>query len=69
MNYIELYRPTGTPSAKALAAAYTGDVCSLIEKRELSFPRNLTKYRDNGMPWMEQAILRLPKQLEKKKTS
>lgn len=66
VNYIELYRAAETPSAKALAAAYTGDVCSSIERRGLCFSKNLTRYRENGMPWMEQAVLRLPKHLEKK---
>ncbi|KAK2885211.1 hypothetical protein Q8A67_016048 [Cirrhinus molitorella] len=65
INYVELYRVNETPSTKALSAAYTGDVCSCIEKRGLSYSRNLTKYRDNGMPWIEHTLLRLPKDMQK----
>ncbi|MGL5902895.1 MAG: hypothetical protein ACRCZO_09435, partial [Cetobacterium sp.] len=65
IDYIELYRPTETPSAAAAAAAYTGDVCSAIHKRGLSYSGNLVKYKEKGMPWMEQTIQRLPKHLQK----
>ncbi|MGL5643877.1 MAG: hypothetical protein ACRCW3_03860 [Metamycoplasmataceae bacterium] len=65
IDYIELYRPTETPSAKATAAACLGDVCSAIEKRGLSYSANLVKYKEKGMPWMEQTIQRLHKHLQK----
>lgn len=64
IDYIELYRSTETLSAKASAAACTGDVCSAIEKRGLSYSSNLVKYKEQGMPWMEQTIQRLPKGLQ-----
>lgn len=64
-SYIELYNTTVKPSAAAEAAAFTGDVCSDIEKRDLSYSRNLSRYQENGMPWMEESIKCLPSSLDR----
>ncbi len=67
-NYVELLGPTEKPSAAAQAAALFGDVCSTIEKKELCYARNLQRYKDNGMPWLETSINRLPKNMTPNET-
>ncbi|XDV36630.1 hypothetical protein PO909_006376 [Leuciscus waleckii] len=64
-DFVELYRPTQVPSAASRAAAYLGDVCAKIEELDLSYSRNLVKYREHGMPWMKTCLERLPKCLPK----
>ncbi|CAM4428180.1 unnamed protein product [Leuciscus chuanchicus] len=64
---IELYKSTEAPSNAAEAAALLGDVCAEIEKRGLCYSTNLQRYKENGMPWMEAVISRLPKTLERVK--
>ncbi|XDV14459.1 hypothetical protein PO909_014704 [Leuciscus waleckii] len=59
-DFIELYHPTQVPTAANL-----GDVCAKIEELDLSYSRNLVKYREHGMPWMEMSLERLPKCLPK----
>lgn len=64
-SYIDLYKTTVNPSAAAEAAAFTGDVCSDIEKRDLSYSRNLSRYQENWMRWMEESIKCLPRSLDR----
>ncbi|CAM4512747.1 unnamed protein product [Leuciscus chuanchicus] len=66
-DFVELYRPTQIPSAASRAAAYLGDVCTKIKELDLSYSRNLVKYREHGMPWLETCIDRLPKCLPKER--
>ncbi|RXN18886.1 hypothetical protein ROHU_001960 [Labeo rohita] len=63
-TYIELYGPTDQPSAAAQAAALLGDVLSNMEKKGLCYCRTLQRYKENGMPWLELSIIRLPKNLD-----
>ncbi|XDV14248.1 hypothetical protein PO909_002424 [Leuciscus waleckii] len=46
-DFVELYRLTQIPSAASRAAAYLGDVCAKIEELDLSYSRNLVKYREH----------------------
>lgn len=60
-DYVELHKPTEVPSAASRAASYCGDVCARMEELDLTFSRNLRKYREKGMPWMERCIQCLPR--------
>ncbi|CAM4570007.1 unnamed protein product [Leuciscus chuanchicus] len=62
-DFVELYQPTQVPSAASHAASYLGDVCAKIEAMDLSYSRNLNKYQEHGMPWLETCNERLPKVL------
>lgn len=53
MDFVEIVGPNDKPSPSALAAAMTGDVCAEIERRNLSYARNLECYWGFGMPWMQ----------------
>lgn len=64
-DYIELHKSTEAPSNAAEAAALLGDVCAEMEKRGLCYSSNLQRYKENGMPWIEPVIKRLPKTLER----
>ncbi|CAM4652162.1 unnamed protein product [Leuciscus chuanchicus] len=66
-DYIELHHPHEIPSAAARAASYLGDVCSKIDELGLSYARNLVKYRENGMPWLEKCVERLPRGMPKER--
>lgn len=66
-DFIELHSPTETPSLAARAASLKGDVCSKIEKLGLSYSKNLDKYRERGMPWLEKCLARLPKGMPREK--
>ncbi len=37
----------------------------MIERKDLSYARNLKRYRENGMPWMAETLRRLPPRLDK----
>ncbi|KAK5936114.1 hypothetical protein CgunFtcFv8_027911 [Champsocephalus gunnari] len=63
-DWYELCQRGQASSKRARAAYLTGDVCIEIERRNLSYSRNLEIYRDNGMPWMEPILLRLPPKME-----
>ncbi|XDV19260.1 hypothetical protein PO909_024760 [Leuciscus waleckii] len=60
-------RLTNCWTVASRAAAYLGDVCTKIEELDLSYSRNLVKYREHGMPWLETCIDRLPKCLPKER--
>lgn len=38
-------------------------MCTEVERRSLSFSRNLEKYRDHGMSWIAKVLERLPPRL------
>ncbi|KAK2887801.1 hypothetical protein Q8A67_016029 [Cirrhinus molitorella] len=61
-DFVELYKATEQPSAASRAASYLGDVCSRLDQMELTFSRNLRKYKAQGMPWLERCVARLPKE-------
>lgn len=48
------------PAKLGLVAEATLKTCSEIERRSLSYSRNLEKYRDHGMSWVEKVLERLP---------
>lgn len=58
-EYVEVLYANQTPSPVARAVAVTRDVCLEIERRSLSYSRNLDKYKELGMPWMEAVLRRL----------
>lgn len=60
-SWWQVLRPGDTPSAASRAAASTLAVCVEVERRGLSWSRNLQVYRDHGMPWMEKVLVRLPR--------
>ncbi|KAL0150375.1 hypothetical protein M9458_054192, partial [Cirrhinus mrigala] len=66
-DFIELHKANEIPSAASRAAAYAGDVCARIEELGLSYSRNVKKYRDHGMPWLERCIERLPRGMSKER--
>lgn len=63
-SVLELYLEEGTPSVHAVAGAISGDIATEIERRSLSYSRNVTRYREYGMPWLVHCITRLPKGME-----
>ncbi len=63
-DWYELTERGMAPSKQARAASLTGDVIIEIERRNLSFSKNLDIYRDNGMPWMESILTRLPPKMD-----
>ncbi len=65
ISYVQLHLPTDTPSPAAQAAELTGDVCAMIERKDLSYASTLKRYRENGMPWMAETLRRLPPPLDK----
>lgn len=64
-EYLEVLYGNQNPSPLARAVAVSRDVCLEIERRSLSYSRNLEKYRDLGMPWMEAILRRLPSSMDK----
>ena len=38
-------------------------MCVELERRSLTYSRNLEKYREHGMAWMEKVMSRLPRRL------
>ncbi|XDV14249.1 hypothetical protein PO909_002425 [Leuciscus waleckii] len=64
-DFVELHQPAEIPSAAARAASYLGDVCAKLDELGLSYSRNLVKYREHGMPWLERCIERLPRGMPK----
>lgn len=64
-DYVELHQPAHVPSAAGRAAAYLGDICARIDELGLSYSRNLVRYREHGMPWLERCVERLPKGMPK----
>lgn len=60
---MELYSQEGKPSVYALAGALAGDVATEVERRSLSYSRNLERYQEYGMPWPTHCLVRLPKDL------
>lgn len=67
-DFVALHKPIEVPSAAAHAAVYRGDVCARIEELDLSFSRNLKKYREHGMPWLEICVERLFRGMPKDRT-
>ncbi|KAI4795374.1 hypothetical protein KUCAC02_031454 [Chaenocephalus aceratus] len=68
-DWYELCQRGQASSKRARAASLTGDVCIEIERRNLSYSRNLEIYRDNDMPWLEPILLRLPQKWKQPKSS
>ncbi|KAK5902902.1 hypothetical protein CesoFtcFv8_008114 [Champsocephalus esox] len=68
-DWYELCQRGQASSKRARAASLTGDVCIEIERRNLSYSQKLEIYRDNGMPWMEPILLRLPQKWKQPKSS
>ncbi|KAL0151965.1 hypothetical protein M9458_052730, partial [Cirrhinus mrigala] len=66
-DFIELHKANEIPSVASHAAAYAGDVCVQIEELDLSYSRNVKKYRDHGMPWLERCIEPLPQGMSKER--
>ncbi|KAI7790210.1 hypothetical protein IRJ41_021508, partial [Triplophysa rosa] len=64
-EYVEVLYGNQNPSPLARAVTVTGDVFLEIQRRPLSYSRNLEKYRDLRMPWMEAVLRRLPSSLDK----
>ncbi|MGL5591361.1 MAG: hypothetical protein ACRDCF_01340 [Mycoplasmoidaceae bacterium] len=64
-DYVELYGQNDPASNEAQAAALMGDVCSNLEKKQLTYSKTLLRYREGGMPWMNLCLRRLPENLEK----
>lgn len=67
VDYVELYSKEGKPSVHALAGAMSGDICTEIERRSLSYARNLERSREHGMPWLPHCLVMLPKTLVQQK--
>ncbi len=66
-DYLELHLPSQTPSAASLAASYRGDICAKIEEMDLAFSRNVNKYKEHGMPWLERCLECLPRGMPKER--
>ncbi|XP_047665816.1 uncharacterized protein LOC125140694 [Tachysurus fulvidraco] len=64
-NFIQLLKPTDMPSIETQALAMTGDVAANLQKLDLTYARNLIKYKTDGMPWMEMCLRKLPRNLTK----
>lgn len=64
-DYIELHVSSQEASPQARGAAMTGDICIEIERRSLTYTRNLERYREHGMPWLGNVMSRLPPQMGK----
>lgn len=59
-DFVQIHRAGFTPLPISQVASLTLEVCGEIDRRSLSFSRNLDKYREHGMPWMTKAMSRLP---------
>lgn len=66
-DFMEPHKPSEIPSAVAPAAVYRGDLCARNEL-DPSFSRNLKKYREHGMTWLEISTERLPRGTPKDRT-
>lgn len=58
--YLAVHPSTATPPLEATLASLTGDICLEIERRRLSYARNMEFYRLYGMPWLQAVSKRLP---------
>lgn len=59
-HYTAVHSKDSNPTEEAKLAGLTGDICTEIERRRLTYARNLEYYRLYGMPWLEVAARRLP---------
>jgi len=64
-DFTELYSETEMPSSEALAATLMGDICSAMERGNLTYGKYLQRYKERGMPWLHPCLQRLPKNLTK----
>lgn len=58
--YLAVHPSSANPPLEATLASQTGEICLEIERRRLSYARNLEYYRLYGMPWLQAAARRLP---------
>ena len=63
-DYVQIHQSSGKPFAISVVAQMTLQVCVEMERRSLTYSRNLEKYREHGMPWMEKVIARLPQRVK-----
>lgn len=67
-DFIEVHPENQAPSLSSVAASKVGDICLEVERRGLTYARNLERYREHGMPWLPIAMRRLPRDLGTAKT-
>lgn len=64
-DFVELHGSSQEPSPQARAPAMTGDICTEMEMRSLTYSRKLQCYIEHGMPWLGTVMARLPLQMGK----
>ncbi|CAL8238459.1 unnamed protein product, partial [Merluccius merluccius] len=58
--YLAVHGQETEAPKEARLAALTGDICQEVERRSLSYYRNLERFQFYGMPWLEAVERRLP---------
>lgn len=58
--YLAINKSDAEAPIGAQMATLAGDICCEIERRGLSYSRNLERYRLTGFPWLEVIVRRLP---------
>lgn len=64
-DYVQVHCSACDLFPLSVVASMTLQVCVEVERRSLTYSRNLEKYRDHGMAWMEKVLTRLPPGLKK----
>ncbi|KAL7372735.1 hypothetical protein ABVT39_021596 [Epinephelus coioides] len=64
-DYVQVHSAGSEPFSISQVASLTLQVCVEIERRSLTYSRNLDKHRDHGMAWMEKVLSRLPESMKK----
>lgn len=58
--FLAVHSSKSNPPKEAQLACLVGDICMEVERRRLSYPRNMERYKFHGMPWLEAVLRRLP---------
>ena len=58
--YVAVHPGKDDAPMEAQIATLSGDICTEMERRKLSYARNLERYRFCGMPWLQAIMRRLP---------
>lgn len=63
-DYVQIHLSDKEPFPISTVASMTLKVCVEVERRSLTYSKNMEKYREHGMVWMEKVLSRLPPKMK-----